>query len=92
MPVLISFYFLRLSAKIICQFLGGAGAMADLVFDFLAQLGKSLLVTFGPEDGIIAEAPHSTLLMGYLALYDAFEQVFLFDARTAAGADILLLY
>ena len=65
--------------------------MADLVLDSLSQLGKGLVVALRLEDGVIAEAPYPTPLMGDLSVDNAFEQMFLLDAGASSGAYILLL-
>ena len=74
------------------EFLCSSGTVADLIFYFLAQVGTGFFVAIRTEDGVVAKAPYSTTLAGNLSLDDALEEVFLLDAGTAAGTDVLLLY
>jgi hypothetical protein len=64
--------------------------MTDLVLDLGTQLGKSLVVAIGTEDGIVAEALCPTPLTGNLALDNALEQVLLLDASATTGTHIFL--
>ena len=43
---------------------GGAGAVAEGVFDGLGELGEGLAVAVGDEEGIVAEAAGAFFLIG----------------------------
>ena len=49
--------------------------MADAVLDVVAQFGKGLLVAFGFEDGVVAEALPSPTLADDVPFHDAFKKV-----------------
>ena len=57
------------------QFLRGTATVAYGVFHFVAQFGKGLVVTVGLEDGVVAEALGTTLLLGDLSVATAFEEI-----------------
>ena len=61
------------------------GTMRDGVLDVVAQLGKSLIVAIGLEDGIVAETFCPTLLTGEGTVDRALEQ-------THLGLRFALLY
>ena len=77
--------------QIFCQFCHGSGPMTDTILDFLAQLGKALVVAFRDEDGVVAEAFGAVFLSGNTAVHDALKLVDLLDAGATAGTHVLLL-
>ena len=60
--------------KVMGEFCHGTSAVADGVFDVVAQFGKGFVVAFGLENGVVAEALPSPTLFYYRAFYDALEE------------------
>lgn len=58
--------------EIFCKLGYGAGAVADGVLDVVAQFGKGLVVAFGLENGVVAEAFASPALVYDGAVDNAF--------------------
>ena len=57
------------------QLTRGLATVADGVFHFVAQLGKGQFVAVGLEDGVVAEAIGTALLLGDVTVATAFEEI-----------------
>ena len=65
--------------------------MTDTVFLFGSHISKGMVEAFRAENRVVAKALCPTPLSCYLAVDNAFKQVFLLDATAAAGTDVFLL-
>ena len=66
--------------------------MADGVFDIHSEFCKGVVVTFGLEHGVVAEAFTAVLLVGDGAVDNAFKLGHFLHSSATAGAHIASLY
>ena len=78
--------------QIVGQLLSGTCTVADGVFDIHSELCKGVVVTFGLEHGVVAEAFTAVLLVGDGAVDNAFKLGHFLHSSATAGAHIASLY
>lgn len=66
------------------EFFQRTAAVGNLVFDFVAEFGKGLLIAFGDENRIVAESFVAARFFGNFAVNPAFKQLYLLVGAASA--------